>query len=159
MAIVTDIEELFTRQATMDAEAQTLRDTVTAAHPGRASDYSPRPIRLLNPNDVGTCEECGEPEFTVRDAGSGRTLSMCRMCINAIRRGSLLHTQYGRLEICWVCEITVDSLGIIDGAIHRTKPVDDQTLPGGTIRHGIMPYLLAGRIDNTDGVLSITEIP
>ena len=49
----------------------------------------------------------------------------------------------------------MDSLGIIDGAIHRTKPVDDETDVQGRVRLGIGPLLRAEKIDLTDGVLTV----
>jgi hypothetical protein len=40
-------------------------------------------------------------------------------------RQSLTHIQYGGKELCYNCEITYDSLGIINGAIHHTWPIED----------------------------------
>ena len=163
--ILTDMQQLFDYQNAMDEQAQTLVQETLAAHPERAGDESTdakpspdlnhRPVKLMNPNHVGDCEDCGSAAFTVRDSKDGRTYPMCRMCINAIHRQSLQHTQYGDKEICWQCEITVDSLGIISGATHRTKPVEDEVKADGSVRQGIGPMLRAGRVDLTDGVLSI----
>ena len=155
MTVVRNFGELFDRQAAMDAEAQTLVAATIAAHPDEVLDLTNRPLKLMNAQDIGTCPDCGEAQFTVRDQATGRTIPMCRMCISAVRRQSLQHTQYGTEEICWNCEITVDSLGIISGATHHTKPVEDQLLPNGSTRLGIGPLLRAGRIDLTDGVLTI----
>ena len=40
-------------------------------------------------------------------------------------RQSLTHTQYGGKELCYNCEITYDSLGIINGTNHQTWPIED----------------------------------
>jgi len=153
MTIVRDIQELFDLNDAWDAEADALVTATLADHP--SVDLSPRPFKLISPNDSGNCQDCGEAQFLIRDQRSGRTTPICRACINAVRRQSLHHRQYSRLEICWNCKITTDSLGIIDGAIHHMFPLEDQTLADGTIRRGIGDSLRAGRIDLTNNVLTI----
>lgn len=166
MAVVKDIQELIQRQTDLDTEADELVVTTLAVHeehmipdgvPLVPPDLSPRPLKLIGSQDDGSCECCGEPKFTIRDGQTGRTGPVCRMCINAVRRQSLHHRQYTS-EICCDCLITTDSLGIITGAIHRTRPFEDATLLDGTIRPGIGPLLRAGCIDLTDGCVTITDI-
>lgn len=154
--------ELLNRQSTMDAEAGALVTKVLEAHPGTAlkpktdeavgvHDLSgwpegakpgpgsifPHPQKILGskPRDIGTCIECGEPEFLILDGQSGRTEPRCRGCFNAIIRQSLQHHQYTD-EICGNCEITYDSIGLISGANHHPRPCDDRPkgkpLPDGT---------------------------
>tara|TARA_Y100000310_G_scaffold114125_1_gene112632 strand:- start:364 stop:630 length:267 start_codon:yes stop_codon:yes gene_type:complete len=87
---------------------------------------------------------------------------MCRCCINAVRRQSLCHTQYGDREICYRCEITYDSLGIINAANHHTWPVEDteytRIVDGISVtrtRPGLLALIAAGKIDLTDDVVTI----
>lgn len=172
MAIITTVEELFAINKAMDTEAGTLRDKVSDAHltshhdlsgwsdsdtPGPGSRF-PHPLHTLGPKPVSTgeCLECGEPEFRVLDSKSGKTSEWCRGCINAVRRQSIQHHQYTD-EICWNCEITYDSVGLISGVNHHVFPLEDQTLADGSTRRGIGDYLRAGRIDCTDGALTIRD--
>ena len=154
MTIIRDIVELKQWQTDWDqAMFDTIVQQTLAAHPTNPPDLSPRAYKLIGSHDVGTCE-CGDATFTIRDEKTGRTAPACRMCINAVRRQSLGHLQY-TAEICWVCRITTDSLGLIDGAIHRTKPYEDELQQNGTVRAGIGPLIRAGRIDLTNDVLTI----
>lgn len=127
-------------------------DAAEAAHP--TFNFMLRPLKLLNPVNVSLCGECNGPEFDVRDGGSGITEVVCRDCINAVRRKSLSHIQY-TMEICWDCRITTDSLGIISGAVHHTFPYNDEPQPDGSIRKGLIPYIVAGRIDLTNDILTL----
>jgi len=117
-------------------------------------DRFPHPVKVVSVSNGEDCPDCGEPTFVVRDGLTGRTGPMCRMCINAIRRQSLQHHQYTD-EICWGCEISLDSLGIITAATHHTKPLEDQLQSDGSTRLGIGPLLRDERIDLTDGVLTV----
>ena len=153
--IVRTIAELKQWQTDMDERmlSTIVAETMTA-HPVGQPDLSPRAFKLIGSNDDGSCEECGDARFTIRDKKTGRTGPVCRMCINAVRRQSLGHWQYGA-EICWECRVTTDSLGLIDGAIHRTKPFEDEIQLDGSIRKGVNPLILVGRVDLTDDILTI----
>lgn len=158
MAHVNSIEELKLWQTNRDASimegvvAATIASHSDSHHD--ASDLSPRAMKLIGPGHVGVCTDCDEPTFNIRDQKSGRTAPVCRGCINTVRRQSLGHGQY-TAEICMSCEIITDSLGLISGVIHRTKPYEDETQPDGAIRPGIGPLIRAQRIDVTDDILSV----
>jgi hypothetical protein len=89
----------------------------------------PRPQKILGskPRDVGKCADCNEPMFMVIDVRDGETVARCRGVINAILRQSLQHHQYTE-EICWDCELTTDSIGLISGCNHHPKPFLDQVV-------------------------------
>jgi len=127
MTHIQAISELETRQATKDRECDEMISACLAAHQDHVPDLAPRPQKIVKVEHEKICEDCGDPEYLVRDQKSGLTLPRCRMSINAIMRQSLTHTQYGGQEICYRCEITYDSLGIINGAIHHTWPIEDFT--------------------------------
>jgi len=161
MTIVQQMSELFINQTQMDEDAhKKIVDDALLTHPGKdASDFVRRRQRLISAVNGQDCPDCGEPEYTVRDQLTGRTEPRCRCCFNAIMRQSLGHIQYGEKEVCWDCKITYDSIGLITGAVHNTKPLEDETIQTDPliIRVGIGPLLRAGRVDLTDCVLTILD--
>mgnify|MGYP005820559849 CR=1 FL=1 len=153
--IVTSVDQLRERQTAMDAQAGALVASTNAAH-ATPHDLSLRGIHSpASRVNVGICEDCGDPEFTVTDSRSGITEPKCRMCINAIRRQSLQHTQYVA-EICYNCEITYDSIGLVTGATHTTKPLSDRPNRMGGVILGWTSLVAAGWVeidDETDIVM------
>jgi len=156
MAHVTDIQTLIDRQTAMDAEAGALVDEIKLAHPSH-HDLSPRPQKLIDPVDKGVCADCGDPEYAVRDAKTGKTELRCRSCINGIMLQSLGHSQYAGSEICYVCKINYDSLGLVNSVTHRTWPINDSIDPvDDSVKPGLNQLLLDGRVNlNGDDVVEI----
>ena len=57
-------------------------------------------------------------------------------------------------EICLNCEITRDSLGLINGATHHSvTPIADKTSPDERIRIGLKSYIAANKLELVDGIL------
>ena len=140
MTHILHIDELVERQATKDAEADTLLAETRSKHPisHRGPDDVPddlgwwkgREVKVIirgNPT-VGYCEECSDPTFIIRDSTKGDDAPRCRGCVNTIRRQSLVHDRSGGSHICLNCDITHDSLGLINGATHTPWAVDDEIL-------------------------------
>jgi len=150
--IVTNILELKAMNQAMDDRIQEFVNKVKLAHPKSDHDLIgwadgqermvttedghikilpfPHPQSIIggkHPHQLGVCEECGEAEFGILDQKTGLTGPRCRQCFNAIMRQSLQHHQY-TAEICYPCEITYDSVGLIGGAIHHVRPYDDEVL-------------------------------
>ncbi len=151
--IIRSIEDLKDWQTDRDEIlVEELVDSAEVLHP--EFNFSPRALKLVAAQHTGSCELCGEAEFTIRDALTGMTSSTCRQCVNAVRRQTLTHVIYPA-EICWDCTITKDSLGLINGAFHHTFPFDDELQKDGTIRRGLNPLILAGRIELVDNVLTL----
>jgi hypothetical protein len=101
MALITDISQI---QAIQDAHDQKCADmvaSVTASHAEESPDLTPRPQKLIGTGDGGTCADCGDATYMIRDQVSGRTTSKCRDCINAVRRQTIQHAQYGGLSLCY----------------------------------------------------------
>lgn len=161
MSLVTSLDQLIQIQTSMDDKANILVVETLAAHPLHTPDLSPRPIKLIDASTDKLCDECGDPALTVRDQKTGLTIPECRGCINAIRRQSLHHRQYGGSEICYCCEISYDSVGLISGAIHRTWPVEDvgDILALSDPHHnrcGLTTLIAAGKIDLSHDVVTIS---
>lgn len=151
--IVRELEELQVWQIDKDERLIGLFiDAADSEHP--LANLAARPLVLTSPINVSICELCGSPEFLIRDGVSGITETMCRVCINAVRRQSHHHGIYVS-AICIECEICYDSVGLIHAANHRTMPFEDTVISSGEVTAGLNPLIEAGRVDLTDDILTI----
>lgn len=149
MHIVTDIAELKARQDNLDAVHVAHAELVTASHSKHVVALDRRPLKFRSPAG-SDCEDCNEPEFLVRDAVAGKELLMCRGCLNATRRLSLVHTHMVT-HICCMCDITLDSFGIVSGANHRTEvPIEDFEDRDGVRQPGMKSRIESGLITIED---------
>ena len=127
MPHVTDISELKAVQDKHDAAHAEHAVAVVDHHKTLAAHSHMEPLdkranKFLRP--TGEDCECGEANFLVRDATAGREVVVCRDCLNANRRLSLGHSHMTQ-DICYHCELSYDSFGIVIAANHHTFPIED----------------------------------
>lgn len=154
MVIVQSIDELITRQGKVDAAFRAEADRVSTTHPDWPKD--PRPYRFVRSlNTDCPVKGCGAPVFLVRDREVGKEIPICRACLNATRKLSLIHRD-PIVDCCLVCRVDTDSFGIVIAANHRMEvPFEDfpnrkSTAPEGAMVHGLKTRIANGLIEVDD---------
>jgi len=146
------------------------QDSIDAGHSSNARDVATAHgddpfVRISGPKLLGvttancTTVGCGDIAFHVRTPGRGEEV-MCRNCMNAIRRLSLVHDHL-KNRICLVCVLDYGSLGDLTAAMHTDQiPITDYVgrvkAADGTIMHerAVLPGL-ESRVAN--GLVSIED--
>ena len=152
MPHITDISELKSVQDKHDVAHAEHAVAVVNHHKTLAGHSQMEPLdkranKFVRP--TGEDCECGEANFLVRDATAGREIVVCRDCLNANRRLSLGHSQMTR-DLCFRCELSYDSFGIVVAANHHTYPIEDFTM-AGVDRLGLKSLIVDHRVSIESG--------
>jgi hypothetical protein len=152
MPHVTDIAELQSVQDNHDAAHAEHAVAVVNHHKTLAAHAQMEPLdkranKFIRP--TGEDCECGEATFLVRDAMAGREVVVCRDCLNANRRLSLGHSHMTH-DICFRCELSYDSFGIVIAANHHTYPIEDFTM-AGVDRPGLKSLIVDNKVSIESG--------
>jgi len=111
---------------------------------------------------VGTCLECDGPELTVQDSLSLRPTSLCRDCINGMRRFSLRHRRAADAVCidCTTSEPRKDSYGLYIGPwYHQTMQIEDTLdADGVVIIEGLRSKISAGNVSLDDTTNEVTFV-
>jgi hypothetical protein len=152
MPHVRDISELQSVQDKHDVAHAEYAIAVVNHHKSFAAHAQMEPLdkranKFVAPTG-GECE-CGEANFLVRDATAGREVIVCRDCLNANRRLSLGHSHMTK-DICFRCELSYDSFGIVVAANHHTFPIEDFTI-AGVSRPGLTSLIVDNKVSIEPG--------
>jgi uncharacterized protein (DUF1778 family) len=148
MGVVENITELEARVAARDQSYVDHAAAVSLEHPEHAA-LDRRPLKLLHAANGVSCDDCGEPEFNVRDQTAGTDGNRCRGCINATRQLTLVHSHMIK-QLCLRCEVTLDSYGLVNAANHGLVVNIEDFMLKGVVIAGLKTLIGQGLVEIDD---------